>query len=226
MSAPAKKSVAPKKHKHVLKDNLGAITEPAIKRMCHRAGVKRINNACYHEIRQWLRDDLELVIKTAIVVMQEDKRKTIMDRDIRKAFELNGVILAVGVNHDIKRAEEHKSAPKKQTADGSKHKFKAGTVALRDIKFQQKNSDTLLIPKAHFDRLMHELAQDWLDKDKDARISDEAKLLCQIGIESNMVTLLMKANLLAIHASNVTLFPRDIQTARNILTTPYLHQCN
>lgn len=225
MSTPVKKSVAPKKHKKPLKDNLSAITEPAIKRMCHRAGVKRINNACYFDIRKYLKEDLELIIKTAIIVMKEDKRKTIMDRDIRKAFELNGIILAVGVNHDIKRAEEHKSAPKKQTADGSTHKFKSGTVALRDIKFQQKNSDTLLIPKAHFDRLMHELAQDWLDNDQDARISDEAKLLCQIGIESNMVTLLTNANICAIHAQNVTLFPRDIRLARFMLSTPYLYKC-
>lgn len=202
-----------------LRDNIESVTEPAIARLCHRAGVKRINKEVYAEVRSTLKNSLELILKNALLLMEGDKRKTLLERDARKAFELCGVDLAVGVNNDVKRAKEHKSSPK---AEGTTHKFKAGTVTLRDIKYQQKNSDTYVIPKAIFDRILHELAQEYVDE---VRIADDAKMLIQIGIEHNLVVLLEAAYKIVIIEKQVTLYTKEIQHAKSILETKYLQRC-
>lgn len=205
--------------KHQLRDNINGVTEPAIARLCHLAGVLRISKSVYAEVRLRLQGLLELILEKSILLMEADRRKTLLERDARKAFELCGIDLAVGVNDDIKRAHEHKSSPKKE---GTTHKFKAGTVAMRDIKYQQKNSDTYFIPKAVFDRLLHELSQEYRDE---IRIADDAKMLIQIGIERNLVVLLKAAYSICAAKNQPTLKVREIELARSILETKYLQRC-
>lgn len=202
-----------------LRDNINSVTEPAIARMCHRAGVLRISKSVYAEMRLRLQDSLEMILQKSILLMDADNRKTLLERDARKAFELCGIDLAVGVNNDIKRAHEHKSAPKKE---GTTHKFKAGTVALRDIKYQQKNSDTYIIPKAVFDRLLHEFSQEYKDE---IRIADDAKMIIQVGIEHNLVVLLEAAYKIVVGKGQNTLKVDEITLARSILETKYLQRC-
>lgn len=205
-----------------LRDNIEGVTDPAIVRLCHRAGVLRVGASVYPQVRSTLKALLEMILQKAILLMEADRRKTLLERDARKAFELCGIDLAVGVNDDVKRAHEHKSSPK---AEGTTHKFKAGTVALRDIRYQQKNSDTYVIPKAVFDRLLHELAQDYINSDKDVRIAEEAKMMIQVGVEHNLVVLLEAAYKVVISKKQNTLEERDIVLAKSILETKYLQRC-
>ncbi|XP_078811677.1 histone H3-like centromeric protein A isoform X2 [Oryzias latipes] len=69
-----------------------------------------------------------------------------------------------------------------------KRRFRVGTRALMEIRKYQKSTD-LLISKRPFSRL---------------------------AAEAFLVLLFSDANLCAIHAKRVTLFPRDIQLARRI----------
>lgn len=210
--------MAPKKQ---LRDNIHSVTEPAIARLCHRAGIKRINKEVYEEIRTQLSKLLILIISKCSLLTDAEKRTTILERDARKAFELCGVDLAVGINDDIKRAHEHKSSPKKE---GSTHRFKAGTVAVSDIKYQQKHSDTYIIPKAVFDRLLHEYMLEYGVID-DPRISDDAKMLIQIGIEHSLVVLLESSYMISITCHQVTLYRKHIHLAVKILETKYIQRC-
>lgn len=141
-----------------------------------------------------------------------------------------------------------KSAP---TAGGVKkpHRYRPGTVALREIRKYQKSTD-LLLRKLPFQRLVREIAQDFKN---DLRFQSTAILALQEASEAYLVGLfegtgrtecsecfvllflfvlcsdvccfsflcfvVLDTNLCAIHAKRVTIMPKDIQLARRIRGT-------
>ncbi len=92
------------------------------------------------------------------------------------------------------------------------HRFRPGTVALREIRKYQKNTE-LLIRKLPFQRLVRECAQDFMT---DLRFASSAVLALQEASESYLVGLFEDSNLCAIHAKRVTIMPKDMQLARRI----------
>ena len=100
------------------------------------------------------------------------------------------------------------------TAAGLKkpHRYRPGTVALREIRRYQKSTD-LLIRKAPFQRFVRELAQ---DIKSDVRFQGSALLALQEATEAYMVGIFEDTNLCAVHAKRVTIMPKDMQLARRI----------
>jgi len=92
------------------------------------------------------------------------------------------------------------------------HRFRAGTVALREIRKYQKSTD-LLIRKLPFQRLVREVAQ---DVKADLRFQSHAIMALQEASEAYLTSLFEDTNLCAIHAKRVTIMPKDIQLARRI----------
>ena len=100
----------------------------------------------------------------------------------------------------------------KAPAMKKQHRFRPGTVALREIRRYQKSTD-LLIRKAPFQRLVREIAQSWKS---DLRFQATAVMALQEASEAYLVGLFDDSNLCAIHAKRVTLMPKDMQLARRI----------
>ena len=92
------------------------------------------------------------------------------------------------------------------------HRFRPGTVALREIRRYQKSTE-LLIRKLPFQRLVREIAQDFKT---DLRFQASAISALQEASEAYLVGLFEDTNLCAIHAKRVTIMPKDIQLARRI----------
>ena len=92
------------------------------------------------------------------------------------------------------------------------HRFRPGTVALREIRRYQKSTE-LLIRKLPFQRLVREIAQDFKT---DLRFQASALMALQEAAEAYLVGLFEDTNLCAIHAKRVTIMPKDIQLARRI----------
>jgi histone H3 len=92
------------------------------------------------------------------------------------------------------------------------HRYRPGTVALREIRRFQKSTE-LLMRKLPFARLVREIAQDFK---ADLRFNPDALLALQEASEAYMVGLFEDSNLCAIHAKRVTVFPKDMQLARGI----------
>ncbi len=114
-------------------------------------------------------------------------------------------------------------APRKQlakkaargTPDGGvkkPHRYRPGTVALREIRKYQKSTG-LLIRKLPFQRLVCEIAHTF---QTDLRFQSTAILALQDASEAYLVGLFEDTNLCAIHAKRVTIMPKDIQLARRI----------
>lgn len=93
------------------------------------------------------------------------------------------------------------------------HRFRPGTVALREIRRYQKSTE-LLIRKLPFQRLVKEIAQDY--KPLDLRWQSSAIAALQEASEAYLVGMFEDANLCAIHSKRVTIQPKDIQLTRRI----------
>ncbi|XP_062141874.1 ion-translocating oxidoreductase complex subunit C-like [Drosophila sulfurigaster albostrigata] len=155
------------------------------------------------------------------------------DEELNKL--LSGVTIAQGgsENCEIKMARTKQTArkstggkaPRKQLATkaarksapatgGVKkpHRYRPGTVALREIRRYQKSTE-LLIRKLPFQRLVREIAQDFKT---DLRFQSSAVMALQEASEAYLVGLFEDTNLCAIHAKRVTIMPKDIQLARRI----------
>merc|ERR1712133_270837 len=115
-------------------------------------------------------------------------------------------------------------APRKQLAKAARksapatggvkkpHRYRPGTVALREIRRYQKSTE-LLLRKLPFQRLVRDIAQDFKT---DLRFQSSAVMALQEASEAYLVGLMKDSNMCAIHAKRVTIMPRDIQLARRI----------
>jgi histone H3 len=92
------------------------------------------------------------------------------------------------------------------------HRFRPGTVALREIRRYQKGTGSL-IKKLPFQRLVREVAQTYK---VDLRFEGMALHALQEAAEAYMVGIFEDTNLCAIHAKRVTIMPKDMQLARRI----------
>ena len=108
-----------------------------------------------------------------------------------------------------------KSARKSAPASGGikkPHRFRPGTVALREIRKYQKSTE-LLIRKVPFQRLVRETASEFKT---DLRFQTSSVLALQEAAEAYMVALFEDTNLCAIHAKRVTIMPKDMQLAKRL----------
>lgn len=96
-----------------------------------------------------------------------------------------------------------------------KHRFRPGTVALREIRRYQKGTE-LLLRKLPFQRLVREIAQEMAPGTGDLRFQASAIAALQEAAEMFLVETFDQANLCAIHAKRVTIFPKDLELARRL----------
>ena len=92
------------------------------------------------------------------------------------------------------------------------HRYRPGTVALREIRKYQKSTE-VLIKKLPFQRLVREISQDFKTNIK---FQTSAILALQESTEAYLVGIFEDTNLCTIHDKRVTIMPKDIQLARRI----------
>ncbi|XP_040612132.1 uncharacterized protein LOC110340207 [Mesocricetus auratus] len=149
----------------------------------------------------------------------------VINRNSPSRFSLTSFVPAMARTKQTARKSTGGKAPRKQLATkaarksapatgGVKkpHRYRPGTVALREIRRYQKSTE-LLIRKLPFQRLVREIAQDFKT---DLRFQSSAVMALQEASEAYLVGLFEDTNLCAIHAKRVTIMPKDIQLARRI----------
>lgn len=126
--------------------------------------------------------------------------------------------------HDITKSPAHRGAIAKKSAkkpektaptnSGVKkpHRWRPGTVAIREIKRYQK-SVKLLIRKAPFHRFVRELGAQFKH---DLRFQPQALEAIQEAAEAYMVGVFEDANLCVLHAKRSTILPKDLHLAMRI----------
>ena len=145
----------------------------------------------------------------SLKVIQEELRKTIAKK---KAAEREAQAAKAA-----KAAK--KSGMKAPKAAKRLHRFRPGTVALKEIRRYQKSTE-LLIRKLPFQRLVREISGDHKVITSPlcgkVRFQSLAIAALQEASEAYLVRLFEDTNLCAIHAKRVTIMPKDIQLARRI----------
>ncbi|XP_008300976.1 histone H3-like centromeric protein A [Stegastes partitus] len=120
---------------------------------------------------------------------------------------------APGTSRSTPVSPRRSGVSRKPPASPKKRRFRPGTKALMEIRKYQKSTD-LLLRKGPFSRLVREVCQSF--SREALRWQVYALLALQEAAEAFLVMMFSDANLCAIHAKRVTLFPRDIQLARRI----------
>jgi histone H3 len=92
------------------------------------------------------------------------------------------------------------------------HRYRPGTVALRQIRHFQKSTE-LLLRKLPFMRLCQEVAQDFK---VGLRFGKNAVLALQEASEAYLIGVFEDTNLAAIHGKRITIMPKDVQLTRRI----------
>ena len=112
-----------------------------------------------------------------------------------------------------------KAARKSAPATGGvkkPHRYRPGTVALREIRKYQKSTE-LLMRKLPFQRLVREVANDIAAGTRfpeGPRWQSQAVIALQEAAEAYLVHLFEDSNLEASHAKRVTILAKDIQIVR------------
>ncbi len=109
-------------------------------------------------------------------------------------------------------AEQPRQLATKATKVKKPHRYRPGTVALREIRKYQRNTE-LLIRKRPFQRLVREIAQGLRP---DLRFQESAMGALQEASEAFLVKMFEDTNLCAIHGNRVTIMPKDIKLAQRI----------
>ena len=105
----------------------------------------------------------------------------------------------------VKKPQKRKK--KGDTSGPKTHRFKPGTVALRDIKKLQKVFNRVILAKSPFEKVIRALVK---NKRHNVKISKQVFSILQYYLESYIVGILHRSNLAAVHAGRVKLLPEDI----------------
>lgn len=114
-----------------------------------------------------------------------------------------------------------KKAPKRPEGDGTApykppHRWRPGTVALRNIRKYQKNTELLIARKTFSDQAREVASLIREDGYGKVLFGGSAMGALQYFVEQQVVDVLERANLLAVHRQSVTLEPKDIKLALRI----------
>lgn len=182
------------------------------------------------------------IIENASAYAKDNKRVRITIRDleigVRNDKELsdfftkhNITFLGGGVVPFIHSSLLSKKSRKKRTKkesdvesdDKKKHRFRPGTVSIREIRRYQKMSNCLTFAKFPFEKLVrdvvakqHAVLNNQDTPSSSMKISKDVFIILQYFIEQYVVSTVRDANFAAIHAGRVKLMPIDIDFVQAI----------
>lgn len=157
----------------------------------------------------------------------DDKRVRITIRDLELAVRCDNDLNALWTRcdlsfvgggvvpniHDSLVVKKPRKKRKAQPGDENKsttkkgHRFRPGTVSLREIRKFQKTSNCLTFAKFPFERLVRRVVS---THRQDMKISKDVFIVLQYYMEQFIVDFLRDANSAAIHSGRVKLMPTDI----------------
>lgn len=134
------------------------------------------------------------------------------DQEINALFtRLNISLLGGGVIPFIHSSLLNKVSKKclKHNNENVNRRFHSGTVAIRNIRKQQKYSDSLIFTRTSFEQFVRHIFKE-NKYNEDVKISKNVFIVLQYFIEQYITNILKNANFLAIHAGRIKLTPVDI----------------
>jgi histone H2A len=169
------------------------------------------------------------ILDLSINFCKENKHSRITIRDlelsVRSDLELSNLFnklnlsfLGGGVVPYIHPSLFNKIIKKKKNTNtnttvtpATQHRFRYGTMAIKNIRKNQKISNTLILAKTTFEKIIrNSVKKQQLECSSNVKISKEVFVVIQYFIEQYIVKILSHSNYLSIHAGRVKVIPNDI----------------
>lgn len=183
------------------------------------------------------------ILGKAIITTNNNKRNRITIRDLELAVRNDHILNSIFIHNNLfftgggvvpfihpsllvkrirKKVVNRDEKKNEEKTDVKKHRFRPGTVAIREIRSLQKSSDCVTFAKIPFERCVRKIIS---EKCKlPIKISKDAFLVLQYFIEQKMISLLRQANFASIHAGRLKLIPADIEFILAILNNTEVYQ--
>ena len=170
------------------------------------------------------------IIESAALLAKDDKRIRITVSDLESSIKNDVELSKLIINNNIKflggAVEQYihpnlitKKSGKQvkrviKTSDNNEKiiKYKAGSIAIKDIKKYQKMGNTLIFAKQPFEKFVRQIVYEYKPNIK---ISKVVFSIIQYVIEDYLVNFLASSNAAAIHAGRVKLMASDIEFIHN-----------
>lgn len=165
----------------------------------------------------------ELIDLSCTILRNKDNHKRITVKDLFLGIsndieinefinKLNIKILGSGVKPYINPFLLKKNKVKRKNKEQNnntqnKHRYKPGTVALREIKSQQEDSCSLVMCNKPFQKIIREILK---NNNSNLKISKKVFTVLQYYIEQYIINILKDANSASIHAKRTKLISDDI----------------
>lgn len=170
------------------------------------------------------------ILQLASDMARENKRVRITIRDlelsVRTDLELNvlfdrcgitfiggGVVPYIHQSLLVKKPRKKKKVDQPVSSGKKPHRFRPGTVAIRDIRRFQKMSNCLIFAKHPFEQHARKIISSY---NPSMKISKNVFIILQYYIERYIIQLLRDANSAAVHCNRVKLMPTDINFICNL----------
>ena len=172
---------------------------------------------------------IRITIRDLQISISEDQELSNLFKKLNISFLGGGVIPYI---HECLILKKPRKKKDNKDVDGIKkpHRFRPGTVALREIKKYQKMSNCLTFAKFPFERVVRGIVN---KNNSSMKISKDVFIILQYYIEQYVVDILKDANMAAIHAGRVKLMLTDIEFICNLrgistkgFTDPLIKQKN
>jgi len=164
------------------------------------------------------------ILDLSINNCKENKHVRITIRDlelsVRNDEELNNLFIKLNISflgggvipyiHSslLKKTKIKKKKNNETKTKENNHRFRYGTLAIKNIRKQQKISNCLILSKSPFEKLVRTIF--WKNNTSNQKFSKDVFVVLQYFIEQYIVNLLRNSNFLSIHAGRVKLIPYDI----------------
>ena len=176
------------------------------------------------------------ILENAALLAKDKKRVRITVRDLEmgirgdraldRFFVENDLMFLGGgvvpyIHPQLLVKKSHRRAKGSTNGGRRYHRYRPGTVSVREIKRLQKVGDCLILPKAPFEKLVRSVVTEESAKGKERfKMSKDVFIVLQYFVEQQIVDLLQHANMMAVHAGRIKLTCSDISLVRSIVRGP------
>ena len=160
---------------------------------------------------------IRITIRDLEVSVRQDQELSDLFDKLDISFLGGGVIPYIHPCLASKKTRKNKKPAEFTPGVKKPHRFRPGTVALREIKKFQKTSNCLTFAKFPFERFVRSIVN---KKHSTMKISKDVFIILQYYIEQYIVSVLKDANSAAIHTGRVKLMLSDIEFICNIRGIP------
>ena len=186
------------------------IAKPQIQRLGNKAGVTSIGGLSYSAVRNMINSMCDDILTKSIPFMKVSGRKQLSEEDV-----VQGIFYAYGIRvlYGSKQVEGVRtvSGVSRKKKEGEKsRRWKSGTVAKRNVKKRQKEHGVFYLSVLPFKRLLYSI---YHEKVSEGVIRTAARAIIQLFVETQIIDLFRKANILAVSKGRKRVLLTDINLA-------------